>query len=637
MKNVYFYIVLFLFVWTNAQVRADELSELNRAVKEARTSEEQFGALMRLSDYWSYRDTLKAFSVLRQARPLTEGNAYRMGVYLFYEAGIYFGYDNTRSQRLYMEAEEALKAFDTPEACRYRARLWHNYGALAQQSGDDKAFLDLTLMYCIPLAEQSADDDLLMGYLTDVGIVFFNNKEYDKAMEYYLRAVSLVRSEQHETDNLLWVYLNMFDVHSYRGEQEKAEEVLQKAADLLQKLPGSKLAGVYYKNEARHFNLQHKPRQALESIEKGMRQALTYNFYWDYISLKYEKAQIYKNLERWKEAEEVLRELLEDPNNKLTDKNRLALTYELAELETQLGNDRRAYELMRQHSRLKDSINALDYKKQLAEMETRFRTAEKEQAIAILESRNRLHTTMISAGITLVALLLLWIAYAWNARRKRNRKDLLLLQQQREIEVAEALIDGQEQERKRLAQELHDGLVGRVTGIKMKVERLMRNKENNDLQEITGQLDTTITELRHTSHNLTPASLQKSGLDEAIRDFCASVQTEQLRIRLYTHGLTAIGNPHHQLAIYRIVQELITNALRHSGATEIVVQCTFEDGLLLIETGDNGRGFDVEKSPRNMGLNNIESRIKYLGGTFEIDSRPGRGTNINIECKLQTI
>ncbi len=141
------YIVAIFLLLLHIMASGQELPALESKLNQAKTKEEKFNALVKLSDYWSYRDTAKAFETLRQAQPLIEGKDFLQGIYLFYEAGIYYGYDNPRSQKLYLEAEEFLKKIDRPAAYGYRARLWHNYGSLEQQADNDKSFLDITLTY----------------------------------------------------------------------------------------------------------------------------------------------------------------------------------------------------------------------------------------------------------------------------------------------------------------------------------------------------------------------------------------------------------------------------------------------------------------------------------------------------------
>src|SRR5690606_12955432 len=298
------------------------------------------------------------------------------------------------------------------------------------------------------------------------------------------------------------------------------------------------------------------------------------------------------------------------------------------------GNMGAAYQIIRKHKQLSDSLSSLDFKKQMAELETRYRTKEKEQEIVLLENRNILNRAILLGGILLTSILGLWVWYAWNARKKRNMKDTLLLKQQREIDVAKALVDGEEQERKRLARELHDGLLGRVTGLKMNVERIARDSEQNDLPTVVNELETVITDLRHTAQNLAPSVLKRNGLDEAMRHFCQSMQSGSSPISYYGQGLEGIKDKNIQLSIYRIVQELVTNAVRHAQATKILLQCSVENGFLMIEAEDNGKGFNPESIERNMGLDNLESRVKSIGGTLKIDSQPAEGTHIIIECQL---
>ncbi|MDO5523385.1 MAG: sensor histidine kinase [Bacteroidia bacterium] len=600
----------------------------------SKTPEEKFLSLTELSDYWSTLDTTKALTVLRQAYPLTNNDPYLLGVYHFYEAGAYFGTDNKKSQQLYMLAEEYLKKVETRQAYRYRARLWHNYGVLEQYGDNERAFLDITLKYCIPFAQRAGDNDLLINYFANVGIVFYNNKEYDKATEYYDKAILLVQNPSDETENLLWVYLNKFEVYVEKGDPEMANDMLAKSRKLLEKFPTSSLAAVFYKNEARYFNWIGNPQKAIESIEKGMESAVKLNSQIDFFYLKYEKALVLRMMRKWAEAKTVFEELLADSLEAIPGKSKMTIKSELSKTEAQLGNYADAYLLLSQYKAFNDSVSILDFKQQLAEMETRYRTAEKEQEIQALENKDRVRNLLLMGISALLLILLLWILYAWNARKKRNKTQTLLLKQQREIEVSKALIDGEEQERKRLAQELHDGLVGSVIGIKLNVERLARESENEEWGTIVGQLDGAIVELRQTARNLAPVALLKTGLSKAITDFCASIGSKKVPVHCYVDGLESIEDKNIQSSVFRIVQELVTNAVRHAEASEIILQCTCENGLLLIEAEDNGKGFDVKNTPANMGLNNIRSRVKYLNGVVEIDSKPGEGTIITIECKL---
>ncbi len=617
-------------------LKSQNITELRNAVDNASSGRERFYALMELADYLSYSDTLQALRTLRKAYPLTQKEAYLEGIYYFNEAGIYFSYDHSKSQKLYQKADGYLKWYTSPEACRYRARLWHNYGVLEQHSGREQNFLNITLDSCIPLAERAGDIDLLINYFTDVGMILTSNKEYGKALEYYQKALSQAEINSKENEALLWTYLNMFDVYLVKANEKALRNLYNKTMMLWRQYPDSKLTGIVYRNEARYLSLIGKTNEALESIDKGIDFTLKNNIPWDYVSLKYEKAQIFKLSERFEEAKQELEKLLKNVVYQNSIKKKLDWIYELADIESKLNNHQKSYELMVDYRILKDSLIAQNDKKMLADMELQYRTAEKEKAILLLENQNKLNKIFLFGGILIFLLLVLWLIYAWNVRRKRNKKDFQLRKQQQEIEITHALMEGEQQERNRLAQELHDGLGGRITGIKMNVEMLAKKnvEEKFELDRIVQQLDIAIVELRNTAHNLVPSALQKYGLQAAITDFCQSLQSDKQRIKLYTDGLENLYDRKWQLSVYRIVQELLTNAVKHSEASSILLQCTFKDHLLLIEIEDNGKGFDTKGVSRNMGLNNIETRVNYLGGKMEIFSEKGVGTTITIECKI---
>src|SRR5690606_37866155 len=240
---------------------------------------------------------------------------------------------------------------------------------------------------------------------------------------------------------------------------------------------------------------------------------------------------------------------------------------------------------------------------------------------------------LISSIVFIVILSCLFV-YALKQRKKRNQQHVLSLEREREIEMSKALIAGEEQERLRIARDLHDGLGGMITGIKMKLDSKARLTNDSDLLKTVEQLDTVLADLRRTARNLIPENLMKYGLEDALRDFCQSINTDNTQISFYCNDLSAITDKNNQLILYHIMLELVNNAIRHAKVTNILLQCTLEDGLLLIDVEDNGKGFDIQNTKRNMGLNNIEMRVKYLEGKMTIDSKLGKGTAITIECRL---
>ena len=152
-------------------------------------------------------------------------------------------------------------------------------------------------------------------------------------------------------------------------------------------------------------------------------------------------------------------------------------------------------------------------------------------------------------------------------------------------------------------------------------------------------LDTSIKELRRVAHNMMPEMLTKFGLDEALKEYCITVNaTGLVSLKYQSLGMATRLDSAIEIIIYRIIQELLNNILKHAVASEAFIQLIREDNRLNIVVEDNGKGFDtalLEKS-KGAGWVNIRSRVEYIKGQLDIHSEPGKGTLINIECPLAT-
>jgi len=209
------------------------------------------------------------------------------------------------------------------------------------------------------------------------------------------------------------------------------------------------------------------------------------------------------------------------------------------------------------------------------------------------------------------------------------------MKQQQEISVAKALLSGQEQERKRLARELHDGIGAMLASLKINISNLNSSLKNVNLEHSIDLLDTTIQELRMVSHDMMPESILNYGLKKSLEDYFSELQRNlpQQVIKLEIYGIWQHLSQEKELTLYRIITELTTNALKHSMANEILAQVVFDESSLNITVEDNGNGFDTELSHLGIGLKNIQSRIKFLNATMEIDSNE-KGTSFLIHVPI---
>ena len=154
------------------------------------------------------------------------------------------------------------------------------------------------------------------------------------------------------------------------------------------------------------------------------------------------------------------------------------------------------------------------------------------------------------------------------------------------------------------------------------------------VNNIIGQLDNSINELRRVSHNMMPEALIKYGLKEAIENYCESIdRSGELNVRLQTYGLERRMEQDTEIILYRIVQELLNNIIKHAEAKDVLIQLVRETGKFSLTVEDNGKGFDINRAREKggAGLRNIQARAEYVNGIVDIRTSPGEGTSVTIE------
>lgn len=623
--------------WAVAQHNDAFLDSLKNALKTSKKTDEKFKTLMEISDYWSYRDTAKAFSVLREAEQYIKTD-YQSGLHLFYKAGIYFDKNIAKSQELYLEAEPLIATQNTPKAYEYRAKLWHNYGALEQIKGDTKRFMHITLEKCIPFAEKSGNKILLASNYTDVGMMFANVKEYDKAIDYYLKATQLLEENKNITtkknEMTTWAYINLAEAYLILKQNDKAYKEILKAENILKNIPQSQYHVPLYKIKSQYYTKINNFPESLSNIEKGITFAQSLGLEYDEQVLTYEKYKIYKEQKQYDKAKSVISNLLNQNKFKKNMRNRLIYLNELATLEEQTGNYQEAYQHLKSFQALNDSLVAEEEKMKMISLESEFKNKEQQSEILHLTSKNQQQKIIFWISLGLVFSIASFTIYTIYQRKQHNEQKLLLLEQTKERELEQALSEGENKERERISKELHDGIGGKITGIKIGLEQLAREHNDEKLLKNVARLDETLSEIRTISRNLTPVALQKYGLEEAIKDYCQNSENEHCSITTYLKNLNTVQNKTMQMHIFRILQEVVSNAIKHSESSKILVQCTHETPFLLMEIEDNGKGFNPNTTQRNLGLDNIEKRVKALNGNISIESILHKGTTITIECHL---
>lgn len=643
---------------SNAQHPVDDRhypDSLQGLLRSAQTDTAKANLLFLLTDYWSARDTATALQYARQSLPLCGHDNFYLGLYHFYLGGVYFDFDPALSQREYMLAEKLLQAYVTPRAFLYRARLWNNYGVLEQKKDDDKAYADILLNKAIPLAARSGDSTLVAINLMNVGLIFMNHKEYDKALGYYHRAITTLTSAGKDYAELADCYIHAAKTYIFIENYEAAKSCLDSAARILSPNPESSYLPAYYEVEGMFYAKLEQWQAAISSFEKGIALAGRLNMPYQEVVILFQEYKTYNRQQNYQAAKRVLLKVNDLQRIMPLTKNRMTILYELAQVEARLGNPSAAYDWLKQYTTVADSFFIASTKSEIAALEVKYQTEKKEKEIAFLEEkakqqqlileRNQIFKYLLISGVLILFLLLLivYMLYLSKMRKmkeqeKEHEQKLKEIEQAQQLRVYNAMLEGQEIERSRVAKDLHDGLGGMLAGIKLKLSTIAGKEEQQkpdmELYKVITQLDQSVNELRRIARNMMPETLLQFGLEPALRDLCASLQTTGLNIEFQAYGLQNDILQTEQIMIFRVIQELLSNAIRHADAGNILLQCSQNGNMFVITVEDDGKGFnpDAPGTKKGTGLSNIRNRVEFLKGKLDIHSVPGEGTIVNIEA-----
>lgn len=297
-----------------------------------------------------------------------------------------------------------------------------------------------------------------------------------------------------------------------------------------------------------------------------------------------------------------------------------------------------------QQQDLSDSLLNESITNNTINIEKKYETEKKESRIRLQESQLKQKNTLnyfLIAGATLLMIILLLTYRNYRSRQQLQEQRISELEKEKQLSATQSLLRGQEEERSRVAKELHDGLGGLLSGVKlqlgaMKGSLVLSNENATGFDRALKKLDESISEMRRVAHDMMPEALVNLGLQQAVYDYCEHLSYKQaFTINCEMHGWEKRLDNAIENVLYRIVQELLNNAVKHSGASAIIMQMIrHDDGQVSITVEDNGKGFDLKGTDlsRSAGMRNVQSRVNYLNGVMDVKSEVGGGTSVYIEC-----
>jgi signal transduction histidine kinase len=344
------------------------------------------------------------------------------------------------------------------------------------------------------------------------------------------------------------------------------------------------------------------------------------------------------------------------------DINRKKIYEELANSYELLSDFKSALIYKKKYTALNDSILNKARIESISNLALKYGTKEKESNIKLLEidkqyadlrnKQQRRALYFLAGGLVLALIFLYFLKRFYDQRittsniinlqrEEINQRKIKELEDEIKIASMHSVIEGQEIERERIAKELHDSLGGLLSTIKLQIDNAKTSPfdENKAVFNRAHELiDTAVEEVRTISRNLQPVSLKKLGLVAAIKDLINRFEGENTPEIYFQHyDLPPQMDKMLSLTVYRIVQELLTNSLKHAKAKEILIQINSEDDDLVLQYEDDGIGFNqYDLAKKGMGLENIRSRVNYLHGSLSFDTSPGEGLSVLIRLKSET-
>jgi two-component system NarL family sensor kinase len=495
-------------------------------------------------------------------------------------------------------------------------------------------------------------------YYGRISTIYYNLNLYEKALEYDKLSLSNYILDGSE-EAIAWALIYVCDDFNTLHLLDSSLVYLGKAKPIVEKLNNYRLNIQYYNKLGSISRLKKDYKGAIVYFNKTLDVAKeTHNQLQTIASYKM-IGLCYLNMEDYTAARKYLLIALPLALESRYMKEKIEVLQQLVNVEEKTNNKSQAFTYLKQLTVIKDSADVEASKNAIAEIENKYQGAQKEKEIIQLQKDKQIQSLSIKQksilnyilfGSIAVLLIISFLAYR-NIRHRHllakketelQKHQIRELEKDRQLVAVDSMLKGQEEERSRLAKDLHDGLGGLLSGVKFSLSNMKDNliitPDNMAVFERSlDMIDTSIKELRRVAHNMMPEMLTKFGLDEALKEYCNTINTTKLlTVKYQSLGMDGRVDKSTEIIVYRIIQELLNNIMKHAGATEAFVQLIRENSRLNIVVEDNGKGFDTTLLEQNKGAGwvNIRSRVDYLKGQLDVHSEPGKGTLVNIEFNV---
>ncbi|TDW52829.1 signal transduction histidine kinase [Flavobacterium sp. 270] len=544
----------------------------------------------------------------------------------------------------------------------------HTHGLAVAYSGlGDYANALKLFKQCL---EYKEDEEIVLGSCINIGDIYSELKEYDNANLYYKKGKILCdksNNYQGKTAILMGLGAN----YQLQNKNQEALKAYQEAVVIADKYELNQNAIIARGNIGDVYIDLKKYNEAKVILSEALQKAVSFGLLQNQVYLYDELKKIAVAQEDYKNAYSYFGKAskLKDSINKLQkikEINELEVKYQTAqkqkEIEVlQFENAARKLTLENQEEAIKNMLlqeeiskktnenTILSFQNASNKKRNEISLLKKDQQLKALEINQQKKTRMFTIlGFLIFLIPIIGLLFQYYKRLKAQRllniKQVEISSQKidgilkdQELMLIKASVDGQDKERERISQELHDSIGGNLAAIKLQLNHLADSKFPN-IHKISLQLDETYQQVRNLSHTLLPKKFSHNKFSEVLESYLNNIsEASRLKITFLTYPKKEINEMDEDIQIetFKVIQELLTNTIKHAKASEIEVQLNLIDNILNVLFEDNGVGFDADNQTKGIGFINLETRINKLNGSFLIDSKLGRGTIANIEIPVE--
>lgn len=648
---------LFFITGANAQIQQQQIDSLYRVLEKAASDTARINVLFKLGEsYWFNRRMPEATNYLQQAIILSEKNSY----YRHHcNAQLLLGNVYLRTEKF----DSALLILDRSLACAQRnkqpehvPKVYQSLSILYNFLGDATRAIDFGLKAANGFEQSNIQEINIQSVFAwmEVGNIFEQQQQYDKALAYFQKALDKALTTNHE-----WYIkapkLRVASIYLKEGRLTDARKIFEEVVALDRKVGGAEPTMEGLSGLGLIAIKEKNYPAAIAYFAAAVDTAVNRNFIVAVDGYASHLGHAYFLNKQYDSAYHYYQLALDGAVKSRDVQVQKDVYQHLADLEIEQGRLAKAVGYQQRLKSISDSLYNTERIRTVNNLEILYETEKKEKQILALQADNaerklaiiKQNRFLLIGGIVAAALLsILGLLYR-NSRQKQTiaekeqklqQEEIKFLNEQQQVISLQSMVNGQEAERTRIARDLHDGLGGLFSTVKMHLSTLKHETPELGTNELFDKsyslVDTASVEVRRIAHNMMPEVLMKLGLVDALRDMCNNISAGKLlSISLQAYGMEKRLSSATEIMLYRIVQELLNNIIKHAQATEAIIQFNRDDDRLTVTVEDNGRGFDtqVASEKQHAGLGTIQSRVNYLKGNLSIESQQGLGTTVMMD------